>query len=151
MKNLLPILAVMLTGLSASAQSERYAFTETGRGAVNAFVTDYQALGINPANLAFGNEYQKKYTLGLGQFFLSNYGEGFTRDELVDAIKGVDDVLPADEQFDAAQRFANTVLSLDASLLLMGFSVNTESAGNFAFSIGTRFSHFSIFIFKVDG
>ncbi len=145
MKTLFTLLAGMLIAVSAGAQSERYAFTETGRGAVNSFVTDYHALGINPANLAFGNEYQKKYTLGLGQFSLSNYGEGFTRDQLIDGIKGVDDLLPADEQLDAAKRFSNTVLSLDATTLLMGFAVNTESAGNFAFSIGTRFSHFSVF------
>ncbi len=127
------------------AQAEKAAFTETGRGAVNAFVTDYHALGINPANLAFGNEYKKKYTLGFAQASLSNYGEGFTRNELWGAITGADDKLPVADQFDAAKRFANTVLSLDVNVMLLGFSVNTESAGNFAFSIGTRFSHFSSF------
>jgi hypothetical protein len=145
MKKIILSLFGILSTSFLLAQAEKAAFTETGRGAVNAFVTDYHALGINPANLAYGNEYKKKYTLGFAQASLSNYGEGFTRSELWGAITGVDDNLPIADQFDAAERFANTVLSLDANVLLLGFSVNTESAGNFAFSIGTRFSHFSVF------
>lgn len=139
------MIPILLLSLSANGQTERYAFTESGRGAVNAFVTDYHALGINPANLAFGNEYKKKFTLGLGQVSFTNYGEGFNRNELRDAITGVNDELSIQEQFRAAERFRNSVLSLDASVLGLGFAVNTEKAGNFAFSAGARFSHYSKF------
>ena len=69
MKLFLPqAVSLFLICLSTSiyAQTERAAFTETGRGAANAFVTDYHALGINPANLAFGNEYNKQLTIGFG-------------------------------------------------------------------------------------
>lgn len=127
------------------AQLEGGAFTETGRGASTAFVTDYQALGINPANIAFGNEYNKKFTFSLFQFSVSDYAEGFTKENLSNAIKGVDDEISIEDQFTASDDFANTVLSLDLTTTLFGFAVNTESAGSFAFAINMKASHFSVF------
>lgn len=129
----------------ALAQLENAAFTETGRGAATAFVTDYQALGINPANIAFGNEYKKKFTISLSQFGFSNYAEGLTRKQLTDAIKNTDEELSIDEQFLAAQQFIDTRLSMTLNVTALGFAINTEKAGNFAFSMGAKFSHFSIF------
>ncbi len=129
----------------ACAQLENAAFTETGRGAATAFVTDYQALGINPANIAFGNEYKKKFTLSLGQFGFSNYAEGLTRKQLSDAIKNTDEELSVDEQFLAAQQFTDTRLAMTLNVTALGFAINTKKAGNFAFSMGAKFSHFSVF------
>lgn len=139
--------SLFLICLSTSiyAQTERAAFTETGRGAANAFVTDYHALGINPANLAFGNEYNKQLTIGFGQLSFSNYGEGFTKSQLWDAISGADAELTFREKLEAAENFENTVLSLDATVLAFGMALNTQKAGNFSFSIGSRFSFFSKF------
>ncbi len=145
MKKSLLMGSLMLVSVCAFSQIEGGAFTETGRGAAAAFVTDYQALGINPANIAFGNEYNKRYTFGLGQMTLSNYAEGFTKSNLRGAILGVDDDISADEQFNAARDFANTVLSLDFTMTLAGFAVNTEKAGNFAFAVNFKGSHYSVF------
>ncbi len=125
------------------AQLEGGAFTETGRGASTAFITDYQALGINPANLGFGNEYNKKYTFSLFQFSFSQYAEGFTKENLSSARKGIDTKLTAAEQYSASLDFAKTDLSLDFTSTLFGFAVNTENAGNFAFAINLKASHFS--------
>jgi hypothetical protein len=61
----LTIACAFFCTLFASVQMENAAFTETGRGASFAFLSDYQALGINPANLGIGNRYNKKYTLGI--------------------------------------------------------------------------------------
>lgn len=145
MKKILLAGIVLLAASPMWAQLERGAFTETGRGASTAFVTDYQALGINPANIAFGNEYNKKYTFGLFQFSLSNYAEGFTKTNLRDAVFGVDDELTTQQQFDAGEDFANTTLSLDFTTTLFGLAINTENAGNFAFAINLRGNHFSVF------
>jgi hypothetical protein len=145
MKKSLLFTAFMAGSFVTTAQIERAAFTETGRGAASAFVTDYHALGINPANLAYGNEYNKKYTLGIGQFTFSNFAEGLTRSQLSDAITGVNETLTVEEQFQAAESFRNKVLSVDATVLWFGYAVNTEKAGNFAFSVGARFNHFSRF------
>jgi len=80
MKTTLLTIALIFSVILVFPQMENSAFTETGRGASFAFVTDYQALGVNPANLGFGNRYDKQFTLGLGQFGLSFYSEAFTRD-----------------------------------------------------------------------
>lgn len=137
------ILLIVATPLFA--QLEGSAFTETGRGASNAFVTDYQALGINPANIALGNEYNKKFTFSIGQFALSDYAEGFTKKQLSNAIFGVDDDLTEAERFQAAEDFTNTKLSIDANTTLFGFAVNTQKAGSFAFGVNFVASHYSVF------
>ncbi|MEM9052209.1 MAG: hypothetical protein AAGC47_09180, partial [Bacteroidota bacterium] len=84
MKSKLLLFSFFLSSSIAFSQMENASFTETGRGASFAFVTDYQALGINPANLGFGNRYDKQYTLGLGQFGVSLYSEAFTRSQLIE-------------------------------------------------------------------
>jgi hypothetical protein len=145
MKKLLLFSAFATISTLTTAQIERAAFTEAGRGAASAFVTDYHALGINPANLAFGNEYDKKFTLGIGQVSFSNFAEGLTRSQLSDAIFGTNEQLSVEEQFDAAESFRNKVLSLDLTVTWFGFAVNTEKVGNFAFSVNGRFNHFSRF------
>lgn len=124
---------------------ENAAFTETGRGASFAFVTDYQALGINPANLAFGNQYDKKYTLGLGQVGLSFYSEAFTKEQLIDGITDVDGSLTAAEKQQAAIDFANSDYSVNLFSNLFGFAVNTKNAGYFAVSLNLRTSFYSTF------
>jgi len=124
---------------------ENASFTETGRGASFAFVTDYQALGINPANLALGNRYNKKYTLGLGQVGLSFYSEAFTKEQLIDGITDVDGSLTVAEKQQAALDFADSDYSVNLFSNLFGFAVNTENAGYFAVSLNLRTSFYSTF------
>lgn len=133
------------SSLFSFAQTENAAFTEAGRGASFAFVTDYQALGINPANLGFGNRYGKQFTLGLGQFGVSLYSEAFTRSQLMEAITDVEGDLSLEEKAEAGLDFANSDYSLDFYTNLFGFAVNTENAGNFAFSINFRANYYSTF------
>ena len=143
MKNLTLAGIFLLAVTPIWAQLEGGAFTETGRGASTAFVTDYQALGINPANIGLGNEYNKKYTFSLFQFSFSDYAEGFTKSNLSGAIKGVDQKLTPNDQLEASKAFANSDLAFDFTSTLFGFAINTENAGNFAFAINMKASHFS--------
>lgn len=139
------LLAALLLPVMASAQLDNAAFTETGRGAVSAFVTDYQALGINPANLAFGNQYNKKYTLGLGQVGISFYSEAFDRNDFTQAILGVDDDLTLEEKRQAGLDFAQSDLALNTYTTMFGFAMNTENAGSFAVSLNFRTNYYSKF------
>jgi len=150
-KHIIIGLIALFCAVDLSAQIEGAAFTETGRGAATAFVTDYQALGINPANLGFGNEYNKKFTIGFFQVGFSNYGEGLTRSQLNDVVFSIDNELTIDEKLDAAERFNNKVLSMDASTTILGFAVNTETLGNFAFSWNFKANHYSIFNAEAAG
>jgi hypothetical protein len=145
MKTRLLFIAFAFMSIAGFSQMENAAFTETGRGASFAFVTDYQALGVNPANLAFGNRYDKKYTVGFAQFGLSFYSEAFTRDQLIDAIGNVDGNLTTSEKQQAGIDFANSDYSLDLYTNLFGFAVNTEKAGYFALSVNLRTSYYSTF------
>lgn len=124
---------------------ENAAFTETGRGASFTFVTDYQALGINPANLGFGNRYDKKYTLGIGQAGASLYSEGFTKEQLWQGITDIEGDLTLEEKQQAGLDFASSDYSLNFFVTALGFSINTENAGNFAFAVNVRGSYFSTF------
>jgi hypothetical protein len=54
-----------LAALPATAQNELSNFTATGRGgAVNALATEYQALGVNPANLGRATGVKIGFTIG---------------------------------------------------------------------------------------
>lgn len=60
-----PLLALALSALPAAAQNELSNFTATGRGGVaNTFVTGYQAIGINPANVGRSDGATVSFTLG---------------------------------------------------------------------------------------
>lgn len=61
----LPVAALLAAALPGRAQNELTNFTATGRGgAVNALATEYQALGINPANLGRATGVKVGFTLG---------------------------------------------------------------------------------------
>ncbi len=145
MKKTLTITLALLAYHLSYSQTEGAAFSETGRGAVTAFATDYQALGINPANLAFGNKFEKKFTFGFGAIGASLYAEGFTKSDLWDGITAVDQNLSITDKFNAASDFQNSVLSFDINANIFGFSLNTAKAGNFAFGINFRGSQYSTF------
>ncbi|MDB5236789.1 MAG: hypothetical protein JWR44_3782, partial [Hymenobacter sp.] len=50
---------------TAFAQNELSNFSATGRGGViNTFATDYQAIGINPANLGRSTNFRVAFTIG---------------------------------------------------------------------------------------
>ena len=71
MKNVILILLV-LSSFNLFSQIEYSSFTATGRGGATTFVTDYQALGINPANLGWHLEFEeKKFAMGFNEFTYS--------------------------------------------------------------------------------
>ncbi len=64
---LLPLAALLAVPAAVQAQNELSNFTATGRGGViNTFAQDYQALGINPANL--GREGAPTVAFTIGEF-----------------------------------------------------------------------------------
>ena len=71
----------------AFGQAEMSVFGATGRGGVaTTFVTDYQSLGINPANLGLVDKYDTKFSLGLAELGASVYSEALTRTEINNSI-----------------------------------------------------------------
>ena len=145
------ILLSAFTSCAVFGQHEFSSFTATGRGGATSFVTDYQAVGINPANLGWASKYEdKKFTMGLGEFSYSVHSEVLTKQELRDAFSATisGDSLSTftyDEKLKAAQEFANSGMALDMDLGSFGFAYNDEKFGGIAFRINDQFNWYSRF------
>ncbi|MCC6601555.1 MAG: hypothetical protein IT223_12930 [Crocinitomicaceae bacterium] len=127
------------------AQTEGSAFTITGHGVATPFATDYQSLGINPANLDLTSPYTgKRVTIGLCEIGASFYSEILTKPELKQNLfqEDIKD-LTQEQQREYAMEFANSANSGDLDLMSMGFALQTSKVGSFAFSIRERADFFS--------
>lgn len=137
MKHVLPfLLAILLSGYTV-AQTEISSFNATGSGYSTASLTDYQCLGINPANLGWKHN-DHKMNLGFLEFAGSVYSEPLTKKELLHNLLGNPITLSDAEKADAAKKFVDTQLFGSASLMWIGFSYQDEKIGGFAFNIRER-------------
>ncbi|MBL4704958.1 MAG: hypothetical protein JKY54_10575 [Flavobacteriales bacterium] len=146
-RTLLFALATLCTS-SLFAQFEGSSFTSTGRGGATTFATDYQAVGINPANLGWEYAFDgKKVAMGFNEMTYSIHSEALTRDELresfMQSIKNKADEFTYQQKIDAAKDFANSGLAFNADLGSIGFSFMTEKFGGIAFRVNDRIQWFS--------
>ncbi len=147
-KKLLPAtIGICMFSTFASAQSEMSVFTAAGRaGVATTFVTDYQAIGINPANLGWEPKYDgKKIAFSLLEGSYSAFSGALRRPEFKSAIMNYNnDSLTYSEKMQAAQDFIEEGLALNADVMALGFSVNLGNAGGLAFAVRDRFQWYSI-------
>jgi len=146
------ILALILLAASSFsyAQSEYIAYPSAGKGVSSTFVTDYHALGINPANLGWQQYPEKKFTTGSTEFGLSLYSSALTKQDLRDNIWGVVkagslDTLSRDQKIQAARDFGNSDFAFNFDNNIFGFSYQSPKFGGIALSIRTRASWSSNF------
>jgi hypothetical protein len=142
---LLSAISVALIVCESTAQTENSAFTLTGHGVATPFATDYQCLGINPANLDLTPRYQdKRFTLGLLELGASFYSEALTKPELRQNLLGeeIRDFTQEDQILYAAE-FANSDNSGDLDVMTFGFSAQTNKLGSFAVRLGERMDYYS--------
>lgn len=137
--------AGLMVPVAVFAQIERSAFTTTGRGVSTTFVHDYQSIGINPANLAWTDKYERRLTLGLAEIGAQLYSEVLNRKELRQRFSNIDDGLTTEEKRRFAADFANSDLSYDMDFQLIGVGVNFNDRGwgGAAFSVRDRLHYFS--------
>jgi hypothetical protein len=141
MKRILSILSVVALANSVTAQYEISSFTSTGRGGATSFATDYQACGINPANLGWEAEFEdKKFTMGLTEMSFSLHSEALSKDDLRTEFKNaIQNKTTADwtqeEKKQAGQDFANSGLAVNGDLGTFGFACANENVGGIAFRI----------------
>lgn len=147
MKRLLPAFVLFCCAVAANAQGELSVFTATGRGGVaTTFARDYQAIGINPANLGWGTGVEGKkgaFTFSEGAYSL--YSEALTKPELRTAIRDFDSKFTLAEKQMAADNFANTDFSLNLALTPFAIAYMNEKVGGFAFSVRERVQWYSRF------
>lgn len=137
------ILLVLLIYVSAYSQTESSSFNATGSGYSTAYLTDYQCLGINPANL--GWQWNNNH-MNLGFFELAGniYSEPLTKKQLLNDLYGNPVTLSQTGKEEAAKKFNNSLLFGNASFTDLGFSYQSEKFGGIAFSIREKFVWSSI-------
>lgn len=130
---------------TVQAQSEVSAFTLTGHGVATPFATDYQALGINPANLDLASRYEgKRFAIGSSEIGASFYSGILSKPQLRQNIfKGDIKNMTQEEQRQMAIEFANSNNSADVDVMSFGFAAQTDRLGSFAFSVRERVDYYS--------
>ena len=125
----------LLASLSLNAQLDGGAFNITGSGFSVASLTDYQCLGVNPANLGWQRN-QHKANLGFFETGLSIYSEPLSK-RLVytDLLGSGSDFTSQSERNEAILNFTNTDLLIQVTNNLVGFSYQDEKVGGFGFIV----------------
>lgn len=149
MKNLLFALLAFVILPANYAQFESSSFTSTGRGGATTFATDYQAIGINPANLGWEYKFDsKKVAFGLSEMTYSLHSEALSKEDLrssfKDVINGNGDDFTYAEKVQAAQDFANTGLAFNADLGSFGIAFMSEKVGGIGFRINDKIQFYSM-------
>lgn len=136
-----------LYAAGASAQMELSSFTTTGRGGATSFVTDYQAVGINPANLGWTWDFEeKRVAFGMMENTFSLHSTALQKEELRtdlwDVMLGREGAeFTYDEKVLAAKDFSDAGFSIDMDFGVIGVAVTLDKVGGFGFRINshTRF------------
>lgn len=137
--------ALLVVSSITYAQTEYVAYPSTGKGVATTFVTDYHALGINPANLGWQQYPDKKITTGSTEFGLSVYSSALSKQDLRDNIWGVIksgslDTLSSEQKIQAAKDFGGSDFAFNFDNNIFGFSYQAPKFGGIAISIRTRAS-----------
>ncbi len=127
---------ILLAGSSIFAQTEMSSFSATGSGLSTTMLTDYQASGINPANLGWNRD-GRKFHLGIAEVSGSVFSQPFTRSDLFNFFKTDVDFTSYDK-IEAVRKFSNARLILDVSAMSAGFAFQDEKIGGFAFQVRDR-------------
>lgn len=146
-RSFLGAIGFLLLASTVSAQHEGSVFTATGRaGVATTYATDYQAIGINPANLGLPMRYEGKHiTIGLMEVGSSAYSNALTKSELNSLFKNVDSTLTWSQKMEAAAKFTGAPFAVNADVNYLGFAVQLEKVGGFAFGISERLQYYSQF------
>jgi hypothetical protein len=140
------LFALLSLASNVYAQTEGSAFTLTGMGVATPFATDYQALGINPANLDLKNQYERRATFGFIETGVSLYSEVLSKTDIRKNLyqEKMRD-LTVNEKRQYALEFANSRNAIDLDVMTSGVSIQTNKLGSFAFSTRERIDYYSEF------
>lgn len=142
---IIAMLALLCATSSTFSQTENSAFSITGHGLGTTFSTDYQAIGINPANLDIASQFEgRRYTLGFSEIGASFYSGILSKTEIrKNLFGGQFDDLTREQQTQYALEFAQENNAIDLDIMATGFSFQTNKAGSFAFSVRDRIDYYS--------
>ncbi len=132
------IILFLAVSLGVQAQYENSSFTNTGRGCATTFATDYEALGINPANLGWNWKFSdKKFAMGFAEFGASITSDALTKSQLRSSVSAIigghSNNLTYEDKIGAASTFAQSGTTMNLDMSIFGFALTTKKAGGFAF------------------
>jgi len=129
---------LLAAALPLQAQNELSNFTATGRGGVaTTFATNYQAIGINPANL--GRVGGARVAFTIGEFGMGLGSRSLTRDQLYKFVYSTNDALSAADKQELARAFtSDNALNLNGDITTLGLAVQIPALGGFAISNRVR-------------
>lgn len=127
---------------SIYSQYEFSSFTATGRGGATTFVTDYQAVGINPANLGWQYKFDdKKIAFGFLETTFSARSAALDKEGLKNIYQsamGKTEPFTYDQKVQAAKDFTDAGLAINMDFSTLGFAYHNEKVGGFGFRINDR-------------
>jgi hypothetical protein len=130
------------------AQIENAAYNATGRGGVGTtMLTDYQALGVNPANIGIRYNETKNFTLGFFEGTGSVFLQGVKASDVSTYIQSGQnsDSLNYFQRLEGAQKFSGKTFGANIDVMPIGFAYNNDKIGSFAFNVKTSFRYFMDF------
>lgn len=147
---ILSALFVLCVSVSVLGQ-ELTSYAATGRGGIaTTFATDYQAIGVNPANLGIRKSFRDpKITFGFLEGNIGFFAENITFDQILKSYfpntfnNKSNYQLTYAQKAQAARDLTNTPLSTTINATLFGFHISSEKLGGFAFSIRDRLDFYS--------
>jgi hypothetical protein len=137
MKKLVLLICILTASTyTVFGQAEGSVVSATARGGVaTTMVTDYQSIGINPANLGLRGKYETKHvTFGL----LETNASGFVQGASLSQIKNLflsNDSLTSSQRSQGASLFKGSTVSANADVMLFGLSIQSDKLGGLAFSV----------------
>ncbi len=127
--SLLLTLAAAFGGTPALAQGEGPAFLYTGRGAATTAVRDYQALGINPANIGLPMDGHRA-TLGFLEGGFSIYSDALVTSELRETLLDPRNInLTAVQRELFSREFAEKGQTVNLDGMVAGFGIDLGRPG----------------------
>ncbi len=130
------ILAIVLAAgaFTAHAQNELSNFTATGRGGViNTFATDYQVIGINPANL--GSDRNAIFAFTIGEAGIGVNSKSLEKPQLKLFLKDTNRKLTQAEKHEFAAAFTSEdAVNLNADFTTLAISGHIPKIGGIAIS-----------------
>ena len=127
---------ILLSG-TLSAQLEISSFNATGSGYSTTVLTDYQCLGVNPANLGWTWN-DNSMNIGFLESGISIYSQALTKKQIIGDLFNNDPHLSYSERQQAALDVAGKLTWAQGGITWIGFSYQHEKVGGFAISIRDR-------------
>ncbi|HET8962439.1 MAG TPA: DUF5723 family protein [Chitinophagales bacterium] len=140
----LPLLIIGLISQIAFTQTDGTSYINTGRGGTaTTFATDYQAIGINPANIdSFANH--TFLAIGFAETGVSFYSEALKKTDVRTMLFGRKNPITSQEAKELGQAFAEEGMTVNYDMRAFGLGFKIGKAGALAFAVDLHASHYSI-------